>query len=110
MKITRRSIRVVATYILICICLRYILYTDLSINSSIESSVEREYNNNDDEKLKLCGHEIKDMPPLSLDNNTTYGVYNWNRNMANGIIIENRTDNEYMYGRTLMRHEIIEVH
>jgi len=100
MKITRRSIRVVAIYILItCICLRYLFHkTDLSINSSIESSVEQEYNN-DNDKIKLCGHEIKDMPQLSSQN-ITYGVYNWNRNMANAIVIENRTDNEFMYGRT----------
>ena len=102
MKIARRSIRVVAIYILItCICLRYLFHnTDLSINSSIETSVEKEYNN-DNDKIKLCGHEIKDLPPLSSDNNVTYGVYNWNRNnMANAIVIENRTDNEFMYGRT----------
>ena len=101
MKITRRSVRVVAIYILItCIFLRYLFHnTDLSINSSIESSVEKEHNN-DNDKIILCGHEIKDMPQLSSDNNVTYGVYNWNRNMANAIVIENRTDNEFMYGRT----------
>ena len=53
------------------------------------------------EHFTLCNKKlhIKDMPPLSLYN-TTYGIYSWTRSMENAIVVENRTDHKYIYGRT----------
>jgi len=101
----RRTNRVVAICILMTfIGMNFILHTDISINSSIENTHEQDAKTSlhNEEHFTLCNKEvyIKDMPSLSLDNTTTYGIYNWTRSMENGIVIENRTEHKYIYGRT----------
>ena len=53
----------------------------------------------DDDHITLCGKRIN-LPVLLLTEDTNFGVYKWNRDINNAIVLDNRTGYPYDYGRT----------
>ena len=101
---SKRIIRICITYFLASVyLLRSLLRTDytkfvrtvpplaLVANHTIAAE--------DDDHITLCGKRIN-LPVLLLTEDTNFGVYKWNRDINNAILLDNRTGYPYDYGRT----------
>ena len=98
---SKRIIRICVTYSLASFYLLRLLLlrTDYTKFDSVALVANHTIAAEDDDHITLCGKRIN-LPELLLTEDTNFGVYKWNRDITNAIVLDNRTGYPYDYGRT----------